>query len=69
MRKLGFAVLGVGLGTGLAAALAWPPSPGASAVDTQGMHLIGVIFVALPVGALAGLVLGLLAERMLRQYG
>lgn len=67
MRKLGFAVLGVGLGAGLGAALAWPQSPGLEAVDTQGMHLIGVIFVALPVGSLAGLVLGLLAERILRQ--
>jgi hypothetical protein len=37
------------------------------AVDTQGLHLLGVIFVALPVGAVLGLVLGLLAERVTRR--
>lgn len=67
MRKLGFAVLGLLVGAGIALALAWPQSPGARAVDTQGLHLLGVIFVALPVGAVAGLVLGLLAERILRR--
>lgn len=67
MRKLGFAVLGVVLGAGLAAVLAWPQSPGARAMDPQGMHLMGVIFVALPVGALAGLVVALVAERILRR--
>lgn len=66
MRKLGFAVLGILAGAGIALALAWPQSPGAQAIDPQGMHLLGVIFVALPVGAVAGLVLGLLAERVFR---
>jgi hypothetical protein len=67
MRKLGFAVLGLVLGAGLAVALAWPQLPGARAMDPQGMHLMGVIFVALPLGAVVGLVLGLLAERVLRR--
>lgn len=67
MRKIGFAVLGLVIGAGLAVVLALPQSPGARAVDPQGLHLIGVIFVAVPVGAVLGLVLGLLAERMLRR--
>ncbi len=67
MRKLGFAVLGMVLGAGIAGALSWAQSPGAQAVDPQGMHLVGVIFVALPLGAVAGLVLGLIAERLLRR--
>lgn len=66
MRKLGFALGGLVLGAGLALLLALPQSAGARAVDPQGLHLIGVIFVAVPVGAVLGLVLGLLAERSLR---
>jgi hypothetical protein len=67
MRKLGFALGGLVLGAGLALLLALPQSAGARAVDPQGLHLIGVIFVAVPVGAVLGLVLGLLAERVLRR--
>ncbi len=67
MRKLGFALGGLVLGTGLAILLALPQSAGARAVDPQGLHLIGVIFVAVPVGAVLGLVLGLIAERVLRR--
>ncbi|WP_374433133.1 hypothetical protein [Tabrizicola sp.] len=55
------------MGRGSRGALSWAQSPGAQAVDPQGMHLIGVIFVALPLGAVAGLVLGLIAERLLRR--
>jgi hypothetical protein len=67
MRKLGFALGGLGLGAALALLLAKPQSAVSQAVDTQGLHLIGVIFVAVPVGAVLGLVLGLLAERVLRR--
>ncbi len=67
MRKLGFALIGLVLGIGLALLLALPQSAGAAAVDPQGLHLIGVIFVAVPLGAVLGVVLGLLAERMLRR--
>lgn len=67
MRKLGFALPGLLAGAGIALALAWPQSPGARAMDPQGMHLLGVLFVALPVGAVAGLVLGLLVERVTRR--
>lgn len=67
MRKLGFALGGLVPGAGLALLLALPQSAGARAVDPQGLHLIGVIFVAAPVGAVLGLVLGLLAERVLRR--
>lgn len=67
MRKVGFAALGLVLGAGTAAVLALPQSAMSRAVDTQGLHLIGVIFVALPVGAVAGAVLGLVAERVLRR--
>jgi hypothetical protein len=67
MRKLGFAALGLLAGAGLALLLALPQSAMSRAVDTQGLHLIGVLFVAVPVGALLGLVLGLLAERLTRR--
>jgi hypothetical protein len=67
MRKLGFALGGMVLGAGLALLLALPQSAGARAVDPQGLHLIGVIFLALPLGAVLGLVLGLIAERMFRR--
>ncbi len=67
MRKLGFAIGGLVLGAGLALLLALPQSAGARAVDPQGLHLIGVIFMAVPLGAVLGLVLGLLAERLLRR--
>jgi hypothetical protein len=36
----------------------------ARAIDTQGLQLMGVIFVAVPVGALVGAVLGLLVARI-----
>jgi hypothetical protein len=67
MRKLGFALGGLVLGAGVALLLALPQSAMSRAVDTQGLHLMGVIFVAVPVGAVLGLVLGLLAERGLRR--
>lgn len=67
MRKLGFAALGLLAGAGLALLLALPQSAMSRAVDTQGLHLIGVLFVAVPVGALLGLVLGVLAERLTRR--
>ncbi len=67
MRKIGFAGVGLALGAGLAGLLALPRSAMSQAVDTQGLHLLGVIFVALPVGAVLGLVLGLLAERVTRR--
>lgn len=67
MRKLGFALIGIVLGIGLALLLALPQSAGARAVDPQGLHLIGVIFFALPLGAALGLVLGLMAERLSRR--
>lgn len=67
MRKLGFALGGLVLGAGVALLLALPQSAMSRAVDTQGLHLIGVLFVAVPVGAVLGLVLGLLAERGLRR--
>jgi hypothetical protein len=67
MRKIGFAVPGLVIGAGLALLLALPQSAGARAVDPQGLHLIGVIFVAVPVGAVLGLVLGLVVERVLRR--
>lgn len=67
MRTIGFAALGLVIGAGLAVVLALPQSAGARAVDPQRLHLIGVIFVAVPVGAVLGAVLGLLAERMLRR--
>lgn len=67
MRTIGFAALGLVIGAGLAVVMALPQSAGARAVDPQGLHLIGVIFVAVPVGAVLGAVLGLLAERMLRR--
>lgn len=67
MRKLGFAVLGLLAGAGIALALALLQPPGAREMDPQGMHLMGVVFVALPVGAVVGLILGLLAGRVLRR--
>ena len=67
MRAFGFALTGLVLGAGVALLLALPQSAGSQAVDTQGLHLMGVIFVAVPVGAVLGLVLGLLAERVLRR--
>lgn len=67
MRKIGFAALGLVIGAGLAVLLALPQSLGARAVDPQGLHLIGVIFVAVPVGAVLGAALGLIAERVLRR--
>jgi MFS family permease len=64
MRKLWFALGGLILGAGLALILALPQSAMSRAVDTQGLHLIGVLFVAVPIGAVLGTVLGLLVERM-----
>ena len=67
MRTVGFAALGLILGAGLAVLLALPQSLGARAVDPQGLHLIGVIFVAVPIGAVLGAVLGLLVARVTRR--
>lgn len=67
MRKFAFALGGLVLGAGSALLLALPQSPMSQAVDTQGLHLLGVIFVAVPVGAVLGTVIGLLAERVLRR--
>ena len=67
MRKVGYAVAGLVIGAGLAFVLALPQSATSQAVDTQGMHLLGVLFVAVPVGAVAGAVLGLLVARVMRR--
>lgn len=69
MRKPGFAAPGLVPRAGVGVLLALPQSAMSRAVDTQGLRLIGVIFVALPVGAVAGAVLGLIAERVLRRQG
>ncbi|MFO1204138.1 MAG: hypothetical protein U1E58_16025 [Tabrizicola sp.] len=67
MRAIGFALAGVVLGAGIAVALALPQSPMSRAIDTQGLHLMGVLFVAAPVGGLLGAVLGVLLARMTRR--
>jgi hypothetical protein len=67
MRRLGFAALGLVAGAGLALLLALPQSPMSRAVDTQGLHLIGVLFVVVPVGAVLGAVLGFLVARITRR--
>lgn len=67
MRTFGFAVLGLVLGAGVALLVAIPQSAGARAVDPQGMHLLGVLFLALPVGATVGLVAGLVLARITRR--
>jgi hypothetical protein len=69
MRRLGFAALGLVAGAGLALLLTLPQSPMSRAVDTQGLHLIGVLFVAVPVGAVLGAVLGFLVARITRRWG
>jgi hypothetical protein len=67
MRKLGFAAVGLLVGAGLALLLALPQFAISRVVDTQGLHLIGALFVAVPVGAVLGAVLGLLVERAMRR--
>lgn len=67
MRKFGFALGGLVLGAGLALVIALPQSAGARAMDPQGLHLVGVIFLALPVGAVVGVVFGLIVERLSRR--
>lgn len=69
MRNVGFAVKGLLVGAGVALFLALPQSPMSRAIDTQGLHLIGVLFLAVPVGAVAGAVLGLLVARVTRRQG
>jgi len=53
----------------LALLLTLPQSPMSWAVDPQGMHLIGVLFVAVPLGALLGLVTGLALARVTWRQG
>jgi hypothetical protein len=67
MRTVVFAVLGLILGAGVALMVALPQSEGARAVDAQGMHLLGVLFLALPAGATLGLVAGLVLARTTRR--
>ena len=67
MRKLGFTLGGLVLGVGLALLIALPQPAGARAMDPQGMHLVGVIFLALPLGALVGVICGLIVERLSRR--
>ena len=67
MRKLVFAGPGLVIGAGVALGLAMPQIAMPQAVDTQGLQLMGVIFVAVPVGAVLGAVLGLLLERVTRR--
>lgn len=67
MRKLGFAVAGFVLGAGLAALFALPQSSMSRAVDPQGLHLVGVLFIIMPVAAVVGMILGLLTEHVTRQ--
>jgi predicted branched-subunit amino acid permease len=69
MRKLGFAVAGSLVLTGLAALIWLPQSDMSRAVDTQGLHLIGVLFIFLPVAAVVGLILGLVVEWLTRDQG
>lgn len=69
MRKLGFAVAGSLVLTGLAALIWLPQSDMSRAVDTQGLHLIGVLFIFLPVAAVVGLILGLVVEWLTRDHG
>lgn len=66
MRKLGFSVAGFLSGAVLAALFALPQSDMSQAVDTQGLHLIGVLFIITPVLAVVGLILGLLTEYVTR---
>ncbi len=67
MRRLGFAALGLVAGAGVAVLVALPQPPMSRAVDPQGLHLLGVIFVALPIGAVTGALLGLLLARVTRR--
>ena len=67
MRKLGFSVAGFGSGAIVAALFALPQSDMSRAVDPQGLHLIGVLFLIMPVAAVVGLILGLLTEHLTRQ--
>jgi hypothetical protein len=67
MRKLGFAALGLVLGVVVALVLALPQPVASRVIDTQGLQLMGVLFVAVPVGAVLGAVLGLLVERVTRR--
>lgn len=67
MRKLGFAVSGLVLGAVIAWGLAMPQPAASSVIDTQGLQLMGVLFVAVPVGAVLGAVLGLLVARVTRR--
>lgn len=54
MRTFGFAAGGLVLGAGLALLLTLPQSPMSRAVDPQGMHLIGVLLVSVPLGGGSG---------------
>lgn len=67
MRKLGFSVAGFVAGAALAAVFALPQSNMSRAVDPQGLHLIGVLFIIMPVAAVVGLILGLLTEHVTRR--
>ena len=67
MRQLGFAASGSVLGAVIALGLAMPQPAASSVVDTQGLRLMGVLFVAVPVGAVMGAVLGLPVERVTRR--
>lgn len=67
MRKLGFVASGLVLGAVIALALAMPQPVEAPIVDTRGLHLMGALFVAVPVGAAVGAVLGLLVVRVTRR--
>lgn len=67
MRSIGFALAGLILGAGIAVALALPQSPVSRAVDTQGLHLMGVLFVAAPVGGILGAALGVVLARLTKR--
>jgi len=69
MRTIGFAVGNLVLGAGLALLVTLPQSAMSRAVDPLGMHLLGVLFVAVPLGAVLGLVTGLVLARVTRRQG
>jgi phosphate/sulfate permease len=67
MRTFRFAIGGLVLGAGLALLMTLPQSDMSRAVDAQGLHLIGVFFIIMPVAGVVGLILGLLTAYLTRR--